>query len=304
MPRGTVRGTVLIETILAAYEMDEIIYELRDHSSGLNCGRWDYIFSFIKKFKHNPKYVLPNRSDVGMTTPFMDAYVKLLIQTCHKRGVHAMGGMAAQIPIKNDSNANKVAMDKVRADKKREATAGHDGTWVAHPALVKLATEVFDQFMPQPNQLFVRREDVKVSAADLISTKGIVGKITESGVRLNINVSLQYMEAWLRGVGCVPIHNMMEDAATAEISRSQVWQWVRHEVKTSEGTPVTADLVIKILGEETELIKKSLPSAIKQNKFDLAKELLESTLLGKGYAEFLTTLCYPAITSVQKGSKL
>ena len=289
VPRGTIRATVLIETILAAFEMDEIIYELRDHSSGLNCGRWDYIFSFIKKFKHDPKFILPDRGDVGMTTPFMDAYVRLLIQTCHKRGVHAMGGMAAQIPIKNNPVANQTAMDKVRADKQREVLAGHDGTWVAHPDLVILAKEVFDKYMPQPNQLFVRREDVVVKAADLISTQGVKGKVTEKGVRLNINVSLQYMEAWLRGLGCVPIHNMMEDAATAEISRSQVWQWAKHNVRTSEGIVINADFVSRVLAEETASIKASLPaSMVKVNKVDAAEKLLESTLLGQGYAEFLT----------------
>jgi malate synthase len=289
VPRGTIRGTVLIETILAAFEMDEIIFELREHSSGLNCGRWDYIFSFIKKFKHNPKFVLPDRSDVGMTTPFMDAYVRLLIQTCHKRGVHAMGGMAAQIPIKDNAAANQAAMDKVKADKLREVTAGHDGTWVAHPDLVKLAKAVFDKHMPQPNQLFIRREDVVVKGSDLISTQGVTGKITEKGVRLNINVSLQYMEAWLRGLGCVPIHNMMEDAATAEISRSQVWQWAKHQVKTAEGISITPDYVTRVLSEETESIKRSLPAHLqKGNKFDDARKLLEGTLLGQGYAEFLT----------------
>jgi len=304
VPRGTIRATVLIETILAAFEMDEIIYELRDHSSGLNCGRWDYIFSFIKKFKHDPKFILPDRGDVGMTTPFMDAYVRLLIQTCHKRGVHAMGGMAAQIPIKNNPVANQTAMDKVRADKQREVLAGHDGTWVAHPDLVILAKEVFDKYMPQPNQLFVRREDVVVKAADLISIQGVKGKVTEKGVRLNINVSLQYMEAWLRGLGCVPIHNMMEDAATAEISRSQVWQWAKHNVKTSEGIVINADFVSRVLAEETVSIKASLPaSMVKSNKFDAAEKLLESTLLGQGYAEFLTTLAYDSITSL-KASKL
>ncbi|KAI8914291.1 malate synthase [Gorgonomyces haynaldii] len=299
IPRGTIRGTVLIETILAAFEMEEIIYELRQHSSGLNCGRWDYIFSFIKKFKHDPKYVLPDRSDVGMTTPFMDAYVRLLIKTCHKRGVHAMGGMAAQIPIKDDAAANKASMDKVRADKFREVTAGHDGTWVAHPALVILAKEVFDKHMPQPNQLYVLREDVHVSAADLISTKGVNGRVTEKGVRLNVNVSLVYMEAWLQGVGCVPIHNLMEDAATAEISRTQLYQWVAHNVKTAEGKIVTPEYISQILDEETLQCKKTAPPT---NKFDLAKKYLASTILGKEYAEFLTSLCYDAI--VTKTSKL
>ncbi len=200
-----------------------------------------------------------------------------------------MGGMAAQIPIKDNEAANKAAMDKVRADKLREVTAGHDGTWVAHPDLVKLAKEVFDKHMPQPNQLFVRRLEVKVTGSDLISTKGVKGNVTEKGVRLNVNVSLQYMEAWLRGLGCVPIHNMMEDAATAEISRTQVWQWAKHKVKTAEGVVVDAPYVSRILAEETQAIKSSLPSSLlKGNKFDEAKKLLESTMLGNGYAEFLT----------------
>ena len=208
MPRGTIRGTVLIETILAAFEMDEIIYELRDHSSGLNCGRWDYIFSVIKKFRMNPNFILPDRSAVTMTVPFMDAYVKLLIQTCHRRGVHAMGGMAAQIPIKDDKAANDKAMDGVRADKLREVRAGHDGTWVAHPALASIATEVFNKHMPTPNQLFVRREDVKISANDLLNMN-VPGGITEDGIKKNLNIGLGYMEAWIRGVGCVPINFLM-----------------------------------------------------------------------------------------------
>lgn len=208
MPRGTIRGTVLIETILAAFEMDEIIYELRDHSSGLNCGRWDYIFSVIKKFRNNANFVLPDRSAVTMTVPFMDAYVKLLIQTCHKRGVHAMGGMAAQIPIKNDPVANDKAMEGVRADKLREARAGHDGTWVAHPALAGIATEIFNKHMPTPNQLFVRREDVSIGQNDLLNMN-VPGTITEAGIKKNLNIGLGYMEAWVRGVGCVPINFLM-----------------------------------------------------------------------------------------------
>ncbi|KAL2911477.1 hypothetical protein HK105_209056 [Polyrhizophydium stewartii] len=300
VPRGTIRGTVLIETILAAFEMEEIIFELREHSSGLNCGRWDYIFSFIKKFRNNPKFLLPDRSDVTMTTPFMDAYVRLLIKTCHKRGVHAMGGMAAQIPIKDNQAANQAAMDKVRADKLREVTAGHDGTWVAHPDLVKIAKEIFDKHMPQPNQLYILREEVSVSGADLISTAGIKGAITEKGVRLNINVALQYMEAWLRGNGCVPIHNLMEDAATAEISRSQVWQWARHNAKTAEGKIVNAEFVSRILDEETQALKSALNDKLAAaSKLDLAKRLLENTIRGQDYADFLTTLCYDAIVTVK-----
>jgi malate synthase len=208
MARGTIRGTVLIETIMAAFEMDEIIYELRDHSSGLNCGRWDYIFSVIKKLRQNPRFVLPDRSAVTMTVPFMDAYVKLLIKTCHRRGVHAMGGMAAQIPIKDDKAANDKAMDGVRADKLREVKAGHDGTWVAHPALASIATEVFNKHMPTANQLFNRREDVQIYAKDLLNVD-FPGEITEDGIKKNLNIGLGYMEAWVRGVGCVPINFLM-----------------------------------------------------------------------------------------------
>jgi len=296
VPRGTIRATVLIETILAAFEMDEIIYELRDHSSGLNCGRWDYVFSFIKKFRNHASMVLPNRADVTMTVPFMDAYVRLLIKTCHRRGVHAMGGMAAQIPIKNDTAANNAAIAKVRADKLREVQAGHDGTWVAHPDLVILAKAIFDEHMPQPNQLFVRREDVHVTAQDLLSLRGLTGAITEASIRGNLNVALAYMESWLRGVGCVPIHNLMEDAATAEISRSQLWQWVRHQARTAEGRQVTAEWVAQLLEEEAETFRRHLgDQKYKQMKFDLAKRLLAGTIQGREYSDFLTTLCYDHI---------
>ena len=224
--RGTIRATVLIETILASFEMEEIIYELRDHSAGLNCGRWDYIFSVIKKLRNNSKFVLPDRSQIGMTVPFMDSYVRLLIKTCHRRGVHAMGGMAAQIPIREDPKANKIAMEKVRNDKIREVKAGHDGTWVAHPALVKVARDIFNEYMPTPNQLHNRREDVQVSAGNLLDTKIIGSKITTDGIAINVSIALQYMEAWLRGVGCVPIHHLMEDAATAEISVLLIFTFV------------------------------------------------------------------------------
>ena len=292
MPRGTIRGTVLIETILAAFEMDEIIYELRDHSSGLNCGRWDYIFSVIKKFRLNPNFVLPDRSAVTMTVPFMDAYVKLLIQTCHKRGVHAMGGMAAQIPIKEDKAANDKAMDGVRADKLREARAGHDGTWVAHPALASIATEVFNKHMPTPNQLFVRREDVKIGANDLLNMN-VPGSITEDGIKKNLNIGLGYMEAWIRGTGCVPINYLMEDAATAEVSRSQLWQWVRHGVTTSDGKKVDKAYSLKLLKECADGLAASAP---KGNKFHLAAQYFAGQVTGEDYADFLTTLLYDEIT--------
>mmetsp|Transcript_5060 Transcript_5060/g.10990 ORF Transcript_5060/g.10990 Transcript_5060/m.10990 type:complete len:546 (+) Transcript_5060:142-1779(+) len=298
LPRGTIRATVLIETILASFEMDEIIYELRDHSAGLNCGRWDYIFSFIKKLRNHPQFVLPDRSDVGMTSPFMDAYVKLLIKTCHKRGVHAMGGMAAQIPIKDDPAANEAALTKVRTDKQREVVAGHDGTWVAHPDLVKVALEVFNKHMPQPNQLHVRREDVAVSGSDLLNIRGLPGGITERGIRNNIDVGLQYMEAWLRGVGCVPIHNLMEDAATAEISRSQLWQWVRHGARTAEGRVVTPEWINTLLEEDVAAKRQALgDKRYAASKFDLAKRLFASTTQGGDYSDFLTSLCYDHIVS-------
>ncbi|KAL0098058.1 malate synthase A [Phycomyces blakesleeanus] len=294
IPRGTIRATVLIETIMAAFEMDEIIYELRDHSSGLNCGRWDYIFSFIKKLRQHPQYVLPERSAVTMTVPFMDAYVRLLIKTCHKRGVHAMGGMAAQIPIKNDPKANDVAMAKVRADKLREVKAGHDGTWVAHPDLVTIAFEIFNEHMPQPNQLHVRREDVSVNQSDLLNIN-FEGNVSDKGIRDNIQIGLAYMESWLRGVGCVPIHNLMEDAATAEISRSQLWQWARHNTKTIEGKIVTGDYLLKVLDEETDKIRESLGEKYSKSKYEAAKKAFATNITGERYDDFLTTLLYDDI---------
>jgi malate synthase len=294
MRRGTIRGTVLIETITAAFEMDEIIYELRDHSSGLNCGRWDYIFSTIKRFRQNPNFVLPDRDSVTMTSPFMDAYVKLLIKTCHRRGVHAMGGMAAQIPIKNDQAANDAAMAKVKADKLREARAGHDGTWVAHPALAAIASEVFNEHMPAPNQMHVRREDVHITANDLLNMN-VPGKVTEDGIRKNLDIGLSYMEAWIRGVGCVPINYLMEDAATAEVSRSQLWQWTRHNVETAEGKKVTKDYALKLLKEQAQALSDKAP---KGNKFHLAAKYFEGQVTGEDYAEFLTSLLYNEITNV------
>jgi malate synthase len=303
IPRGTIRGTVLIETILAAFEMDEIIYELRDHSSGLNCGRWDYIFSFIKKFREHPHFVLPERSAVTMTVPFMDAYVRLLIQTCHKRGVHAMGGMAAQIPIKNDQKANDAAMTKVRNDKIREVSAGHDGTWVAHPDLVKIALDVFDDHMPQPNQIHVRRDDVSVSSTDLIDIN-FRGAITEEGIRENIQVGLTYMESWLRGAGCVPINHLMEDAATAEISRSQLWQWARHNSRTDKGKVITGQYLLALLDEETNKLKKNLGNKYASSKFEAAKQAFATNITGERYDDFLTTLLYDDIVSASSKARL
>ncbi|KAI9752817.1 MAG: hypothetical protein M1815_000253 [Lichina confinis] len=300
MRRGSVRATVLIETILAAFEMDEIIFELRDHSSGLNCGRWDYIFSVIKKFRRHPNFVLPDRSAVTMTVPFMDAYVKLLIKTCHRRGVHAMGGMAAQIPIKDDPKANAIAMTNVRADKLREVRAGHDGTWVAHPALAAIAADVFNTHMPTPNQLYVRRADVEIAAKDLLNMD-VPGRITEDGIRKNLSIGLGYMEGWLRGVGCVPINYLMEDAATAEVSRSQLWQWCHHGVCTAEGIQVDKAYVLRLLHEQADALACKAP---KGNKFHEAAGHFAGQVTGEDYADFLTTLLYDEITTLGCASKL
>ncbi|KAL8640132.1 MAG: hypothetical protein Q9228_002914 [Teloschistes exilis] len=300
MRRGTIRGTVLIETIVAAFEMDEIIYELRDHSAGLNCGRWDYIFSVIKKFRENANFVLPDRSAVTMTVPFMDAYVKLLIKTCHRRGVHAMGGMAAQIPIKDNKEANDAAMANVYNDKLREVRAGHDGTWVAHPALAAIASEVFNKHMPTPNQMFVRREDVNITANDLLNMN-MPGTITEDGIRKNLNIGLGYMEGWLKGIGCVPINYLMEDAATAEVSRSQLWQWCRHGVTTAEGKKVDKAYAQKLLKEQADELASKAP---KGNKYQLAAQYFAGQVTGEDYADFLTSLLYNEITSVGPAAKL
>ena len=285
IPRGTIKATVLIETILAGFEMDEILYELREHSAGLNCGRWDYIFSYIKKFSGNAECVLPDRAQVTMDKGFLSAYVNLLIQTCHHRGIHAMGGMAAQIPIKSDAAANETALAKVRADKEREVKAGHDGTWVAHPGLVSVAKEIFDRHMTTPHQIHVKRESVKISASDLL--KAPEGSISEQGLRTNINVGVLYLEAWLRGTGCVPLYNLMEDAATAEISRAQVWQWLRHNVSLSDGRKLSADLVRQVLAEELSKIKKTLGDAkYGSGKFPDAARLFEKMMLSKEFPEF------------------
>src|SRR5580658_5616623 len=260
IPRGSIRATVLIETILAAFEMDEILYELREHSSGLNCGRWDYIFSYIKKFRAHPEFVLPDRSQVTMETHFLSSYVELLIQICHRRGIHAMGGMAAQIPIRNDAAANELALEKVRRDKLREVHAGHDGTWVAHPGLVPVAKEIFDKYMPEANQISLKhksgeRKSPPVQAKDLIEVP--TGDITDEGLRWNIDVGLQYLRSWLRGSGCVPIYNLMEDAATAEICRAQVWQWVRHNARLKDARLVTEDMVKEIIHQRTAELEEA-----------------------------------------------
>jgi malate synthase len=292
VPRGTIKATVLIETLPAAFEMDEILYELRDHSAGLNCGRWDYMFSCIKKMRGRPDFVLADRGLVTMTSPFMRAYTQLAIRTCHRRNVFAMGGMAAQIPIKNDPAANELALAKVRADKEREAGDGHDGTWVAHPGLVPIAMEIFDRLMPTPNQRHRLREDVQVAASDLLAIP--VGTITEAGLRNNVNVSLQYLAAWLSGNGCVPIHNLMEDAATAEISRAQIWQWIRHPRGVlSDGRRVTVELFRQILAEEQAGLQRSLgASAYAAGNFERASQLLDAITTGEEFATFLTLAAY------------
>ena len=295
IPRGSIRATVLIETILAAFEMDEILYELRDHSAGLNCGRWDYIFSFIKKFRAHPEFVLPDRSQVTMERHFLSSYVELLIQTCHRRGIHAMGGMAAQIPIRNDAAANEQALEKVRRDKLREVRAGHDGTWVAHPGLVPVAKEIFDKYMPEPNQISPSQKSTRTSrtiqANDLLEVP--TGDITDQGLRWNIDVGLQYLHSWLQGSGCVPIYNLMEDAATAEICRAQVWQWVRHGAHLKDARLVTEDLVKEIIHNRAAELGADLGvEAGKAEKLRQAAGVLEELTTNREFAEFLTLASY------------
>jgi malate synthase len=293
IPRGTVKATVLVETILAAFEMDEFLYELREHSAGLNCGRWDYIFSCLKKFGRNPDFILADRGRVGMTSPFMRAYSLLLIKTCHRRNAHAMGGMAAQIPIKSDPAANEAALAKVRVDKEREASDGHDGTWVAHPGLVPLAMEVFDRLMPSANQLGKKREDVQTTAADLLKFEP-QGPITAAGLHANIEVAIAYLGAWLAGTGCVPIHNLMEDAATAEISRSQLWQWIHspHGV-LDDGRKVTLEMVRAMIPEVlagiTDGVSKKYFIA---GNYAQAAVVFEQLIAKEPIVEFLTNYCY------------
>jgi len=290
IPRGSVRATVLIETIPAAFEMDEILYELRDHSAGLNCGRWDYIFSCIKKFRNRPDFVLADRALITMTTHFMHSYSLLCIKTCHRRNTFAMGGMAAFIPVKDDLAKNEQAFANVRADKEREANDGHDGTWVAHPGMVQLATEAFDAVMPQPNQIARKRDDVKVTARDLLDFQPNE-PITEAGLRQNVSVGVQYLEAWLRGRGAVPLFNLMEDAATAEISRAQVWQWIRNSRGVlSDGRKVTKELFGSML--EEELAKVKAPA---NNRFNTARELFARITTDDQFAEFLTLPAYDAL---------
>ncbi len=299
VPRGTIKGTVLIETILAAFEMDEILYELREHSAGLNCGRWDYIFSVIKKFRTDATAVQPDRAQVTMTSPFMRAYSLLCIKTCHRRNAPAMGGMAAFIPIKNDPEANDKAMGAVAADKEREATDGHDGTWVAHPGLVGMVTEIFDRIMPTPNQIDRKREDVSVSAADLLAVPD--GTKTEAGLRQNVAVGIGYTEAWLRGTGCVPLFNLMEDAATAEISRAQVWQWLHHNAVLDDGRKVDNALVDQVIAEELDAWKERVgDNAYKAGRFNDAGEMMRQIVEQDLFEEFLTLPAYERL--VQEGA--
>ncbi|HEX8996756.1 MAG TPA: malate synthase A [Ktedonobacterales bacterium] len=292
VPHGSIKATVLIETLPAAFEMDEILYELRDHSAGLNCGRWDYIFSAIKKRRNDPHFILPDRALVTMTVPFMRAYTQLCIRTCHRRGAHAMGGMAAFIPVKNDEALNEKAFAGVRADKEREATDGHDGTWVAHPGMVQLATEVFDRIMPQPNQIDRKREDVHVTAADLLEP--LEGPITEEGLRTNIRVGVQYIAAWLGGLGAVPLYNLMEDAATAEISRAQVWQWIRHpRGNLTDGRKVTVELYRQLQEEELAKLHELFgEDAYTQRRLPEAAQLFESITTSDIFVDFLTMPAY------------
>lgn len=291
IPQKTIKATVLIETILASFQLHEILFELKDHSAGFNCGRWDYIFSFIKKFRNTEGFIFPDRAEVGMTVPCMKAYSQLVVQTCHKRGVHAIGGMAAQIPIKNDEKANQKAIDKVKADKLREVKDGHDGTWVAHPGLVQTAIDIFNEHMPEANQITNLREDVHISAADLLAVPK--GKVTKAGLQQNINVGILYIESWLRGNGAAAIHNLMEDAATAEISRTQVWQWLHKGVELEDGTSVTDALVQQMIQDEIPIIKNYVGEQNYTNgKFEKAIELFTQLVVKTDYEEFLTIPAY------------
>ncbi len=294
IPRGTIKATVLLETVLAAFEMDEILYELRDHSGGLNAGRWDYIFSIIKKFSSRPDFLLPDRVQVTMTVPFMRAYTELLVKTCHRRGAFAMGGMAAFIPSRRDPKVNEVALPRVRDDKVRESRDGFDGTWVAHPDLVPVAREIFAEFMgDRPNQIDRQRPDVAVDAHELLDMRVPGGEITGAGLRNNISVGLQYLDSWLRGTGAAAIFNLMEDAATAEISRSQVWQWVHHGATMSTGQRVTRELVLKLIQEELESIRQAQGiDSTRASRLDEARQLFEHVALSERFIEFLTLPAY------------
>ena len=291
IPHGTIRATVLIETIMGAFQMDEILWELKDHSAGLNCGRWDYIFSFIKRLGRLPGYLLPDRGLVTMEKHFLASYVTLLIRTCHRRGIHAMGGMAAQIPIKNDPAANEAALAKVRADKLREVKAGHDGTWVAHPGLVPIAMEIFNEGMPQPNQIATAMPTAEITAKDLLTVPE--GPVTEKGLRQNLNVGILYLEAWLRGNGCVPLYNLMEDAATSEISRTQVWQWLKNRVTLADGRTLTPELYGQIFDEEVGAVRARLAEeGVGAGRYELAAQLFDRMIRSEELPEFLTLSAY------------
>lgn len=292
--QGTIKATVLIETITASFQLDEILFELKEHSSGLNCGRWDYIFSYIKKFRNHASFLVPDRDQVTMTSPFMSAYSKRVIQVCHKRGVHAMGGMAAQIPVKNNEAENEIAYAKVKADKEREVKNGHDGTWVAHPGLVPVAKVIFDEYMPTPNQIDKKHEEYQISEADLLEVPK--GDITEKGVRKNINVGILYIESWLMGTGAAALYNLMEDAATAEISRTQVWQWLKNNAQLSDGRTLTKDLVLEWEKDELDNIKNYVgENRFENGKFDLATKLFNELIFDENFEEFLTLKAYPFI---------
>nr|MBA3810139.1 malate synthase A [Caulobacteraceae bacterium] len=294
IPKGTIKATVLIETLPAAFEMDEILHELRDHVVGLNCGRWDYIFSYIKRLGRQPDSLTPDRASMGMGAAFLRAYSLKLIRTCHRRGAFAMGGMAAQIPVKGDAAANEAAFAKVRADKEREAGDGHDGTWVAHPDLVAVAMDVFDRLMPSANQLGKSRKDVAVTRADMLKVHE--GARTENGLRENIRVGVQYIEAWLRGRGAVPLYNLMEDAATAEISRAQIWQWIRQKATLDDGRVVTPSLFETVLAEEMAALKATLPAmAFENGRFAEATRLFSKMSLSNEFEEFLTLPAYETL---------
>ena len=303
IPLGTIKATVLIENILAAFEMDEILYELRAHSAGLNCGRWDYIFSFIKKFRNRPDCVMPDRGDVTMTCHFLRSYSLLLIKTCHRRGVHAMGGMAAQIPIRGDEDANRSALEKVSADKEREVGDGHDGTWVAHPGLVPIAKEVFDREMPGPNQIDRKRDDVNVTASDLLRVPE--GYITEVGIRQNVNVGISYIEAWLRGTGCVPLYNLMEDAATAEISRAQLWQCIKHKTVLDDSRVIDESFFQSILDEELANIQATIgKEKFANSAFVPAADLFKRMVAADNFEDFLTLPAYDMVFKVASTGRI
>ncbi|MEM8858067.1 MAG: malate synthase A [Chloroflexota bacterium] len=295
IPRGTIKATVLIETIMAAYEMDEILYELRKHSAGLNAGRWDYIFSVIKKFRNQPSFLLPDRAQIGMTVPFMHAYTELLVKTCHKRGAHAMGGMSAFIPNRKDPAVTQAAMEKVRNDKWREAKAGHDGTWVAHPDLVPMVTRIFeDALVHKPNQIKMQRDDVNITAEDLRNFEIEGGKITNKGLCTNINVAILYMNAWLQGNGAAALYNLMEDTATAEISRAQLWNWIRHpDAVLADGRPITLGLCRTVIGQELDAIRDQIgDDAFESGQYELGAKLLDELISDDSFIDFLTLTGY------------